>query len=248
MITLTKDTKQNFYFDEYNMMLDKSAWPDGGKGDALWRESLATIASNNPWLKAAVNRQCIWVKGKIRFRRHPEIKTNDTSRDQAIMAHIALKEHYYKYYVRNKENLDFRISKKFTWLDAWFWAKEQYLIWRIINFYKFLFIKFDKSYSKHLFCWMIWSSGEKMPLLRKLMIRNTAKTNYLCRVLLCDEFTDKDIADIKTLKPMIDFRWQRDTPWLQGRELTPDEDLNKLDLEVLNYILVKDYGLNIVEL
>jgi len=230
------------------MMLDRSDSNNHGIGDALWRTSLALIASVNIRIKVAVYSQLVWKNNKIIFRRHPSDNENDKSRDKAIMAMVSLKERSYTSYDMAKENLNFRISKKFTWLDCWFWAKENYLMWRILSFYKFLFIRFDKSYSKHLFCWMIWSSGEKMPLLRKLMLKNTAKTNYLLRALLHDKFTSEDKEDIKTLKSNIDFRWQRETPWLQGRELEPGEDGNKLDLEVLNYILVKDYGLNIVNL
>lgn len=232
MIKIHDNGTTNFYFDEFGMMLDRSDWNKHGVGDALWRTSLALIASGNIRLKASVHCQAMWNNNKVRFRRHPTDHDNDTSRDQSIMALVALKEHHKNAYELIRDHLDFRISKKFTWQDAWFWAKERYLIWRITSCYHFIGWWFEPSYSIHLFCWMVWSSGQKMPLIKWYLLNYIVpKTNYLCRALLGVK------EEIPPLTPMDDFRWQRDTPWLQGSDLTPREaEYNTLDLDVLAYV------------
>lgn len=229
---LLKDNKYtHFYFDKFKMMLERT-WGDFGAGDSLWRTSLALIAYGDSRLVTTVHLCGKLLNKKWRYIRHPGIKNDDCSRDQSIMAQVALKLHAYPLYKIRIKKLDFRISYKFTWGDAWFWATERYLIWRIINFYKFLFVRLEPEYSHHLFCWMIWSSKQKMPLFRKLMLRVVNKENYLLRLLL------GVTEEIPELKPMSDFRWQRDVSDFDGRELTFQESqFNTLDIDVLKAII-----------
>jgi hypothetical protein len=205
MIKLEDNGKTNFYFDPFGMMLDRSDCNKHGQGDALWRTVLALIAAHGnkgiqQWILTSILK-CLEKnkKGKYRFARHPERKGMDSSRDQNIMGMIALKIYFPELHKNVKKNLAFWISPWHCWVDAWFWAKEYYLLWRIISCYKFLFIRYDKSYSLHLFCWMI-------------------------------------------LAPMNDFRWQRDSPWNEGKKLTAIQAAyNTLDLDVLN--VIKDWFL-----
>lgn len=234
MIKLPDNGKTYHYFDNKVMMLERTHG-NHGKGDALWRTSLALIASGLPELKKAITSCVYFVGGKAKFKRHPEPDNTDASRDQAIMALVALKEHAPEEYRTLSLLLSFRISSKFTWTDAWFWAKGKFTFWRILSCYHFIGWWFEPSYSIHLFCWMVWSSGKKMRLIKWYLLKFIVhKENYLLRALLGVK------EEIPTLHPMIDFRWQRDTPWLQGRDLTPEEaEYNTLDLDVLDYIRSK---------
>ncbi len=239
MIKLGDSKKTRFFFDKYNMMLERSSWGDNHIGDALWRTSLMAIATGKEELIEAI-KKCITINNwKYGFIRHPELAEDDCSRDQAIPALIALKLHDPGFYYRVISNLSFIIKDCVIWQDAYLWAKEKYGWWRAISFYRFLSIKFEPSYSKHLFCWQIWHSKQSMPLFKWFLLKFIIpKGNYLCRALLGDSFTIEDVKKIMRLRPMIDFRWQRASPWEQGRWLTLEEaEYNTLDLDVLDYIL-----------
>ena len=235
MIKLGDNKETHFFFDSYNMMLERASWADHHIGDALWRTSLALIASGNKTLIKSVL-SCIYsFKGEYKFKRHPEIKNTDTSRDQSIMAMVSLKLHSYDNYSAVRDNLCYQISDKFNWSDAWFWVKERYLLWRIANFYKFFTVYFEPSYSKHLFCWMIWSSKQNMPLLRWLMKQVIPKQNYLCRALL----GVRDKIPWSKIHPRADFIWQRNFPPhpVHHRNLDQYEsEYNQLDMLVLKYV------------
>lgn len=97
MFNPTSNTK---HYLEENMMLEKFSWEgsDQGKGDALWRTSVAYIAYGDPILKTAIlkcfrkftmiNRKKYWYQASRCYDRYRE---DDVSRDQVIMAMIALK-------------------------------------------------------------------------------------------------------------------------------------------------------------
>lgn len=232
-INLIDNGLTRFYFDKFYLLQERCV----GLGDSLWRTALLLIATGAKELINSVSSQILIVRGKYRYDRHPNDKDNDTSRDTSIVAHIALKIHNPELYKKVRDNLSFIISGKFTWQFAWFWAKEDYKTWRICNFYKFLFVRWDSAYSKHLFCWMIWSSGEEMPRLRKLMLKNTPKWNYLCRALLDDTFTAEERYDIENYEPRIDFIWQRDFDRVKHRLMTDEEkEYNVLDKTLLNFV------------
>jgi len=241
MINLKDNGTTFFYFDKFNMMLERATWGNYHTGDALWRTSLACYASNGmEEIVKAIEGCVVMINGKYRFLRHQTNKRDTCSRDQAIMCLIALKRFgdssYYKSIIKN---LDFRISKKFVWQDSYLWAKERYLLWRILSCYHFIGWFLEPSYSIHLFCWMVWSSNKKMKLTKWYLLKFiVSKENYLLRALLGDTFNDQETIAISELKPNIDFRWQRATPWKEGRELTEEEAAyNTLDIDVLNRII-----------
>lgn len=227
MIQLKDNEKTRFYFDERGLARERIDGHNNGRGDSLWYSSLFLIASGNKDILEAVKKQVFKVKGKYRFSRHPEDLDNDTSRDQSIPTLIALKRHNPEFYKEVISNLSFRISGKFTWQDAWFWAKERYGWWTVLSCYHCFSIWFQPMYSVHLLSWMIWHSGKKRRVLRWLLLNKLIpKDNYLLRILLEDKLTEEDRTAIFTYRPRIDFIWQRDSP---------DNMLNK-KVSVLNYI------------
>ena len=242
MINLNNNNKTEYFFDKWNMMLSKlEAYNLFGRGDALWRTSLALICSGMKELVFSVLSCTKTVNGKIRFVRHPNDFSDTCSRDQAIPAMISLKLYSYENYLHVKNNLSYRISNKFMWLDSWFWAKERYFIWRIISSYHFIGWFLEPSYSIHLFCWMIWSSKQKMPLykwfLLKFIVHNR---NFLLRALLNDEFTEFENEMIKNYKPRIDLIWQRNFPIdiIEHRRMTEEEsEYNELDKLLLDFVI-----------
>lgn len=233
-LQLKDNGKTHYYLDDSNMMLERLNWGGDGIGDALWRTSLSAIAYKSRTLINSIKNCIIYThKGKMSFVRHPKLKNNDTSRDQSIMALIALKETDKLYYDIVTQNLSFRISDKFTWQDAWLWAKGKYKLWRLFSCYHFIGWFFEPEYSIHLYCWMLWSSRQKAPIIKWYLLNFIIpKKNYLLRALL-------GVKDhIPHLKPMSDFIWQRNVNAFDGRELNNEEaEYNTLDIDVLKAIV-----------
>ena len=234
MIQFKDNGKTRFYFDEYTLLRERGE----GNGDSTWRTSLMLIATGNKKILEAVKKQVHKIKGKYRYTRHPEQEKDDTSRDTSIVAHISLKLNDPEFYEEVRKTLSFRISKKFTWQESFFWAKEKYNWWIVLSFYHCFSIWVQDSYSVHLLCWMIWHSKRKRTILRWLLLKTyIPKWNYLLRMLLKDEVTEIERAAIENYKPRIDFVWQRHFDPKKHRLMTESESTaNCLDKIVLDYV------------
>lgn len=223
--------KTKFFFDEFGLLLERSSWSNNHIGDALWRQALGIIAFGSVEMIEATFKHLYKDRKWIR---HPLWMRDDTSRDQVIMINCAFRLRFPDGHTIMKGD-PFRISEKFTWVENWFWLHERYTTWRLILSYQLIGCWFAPMYAVHLLCWMIYCSQQKMPFLKWVLLKRVPKDNYLCRALLGEK---QDIEIEKVYRPMNDFRWQRDTPWLEGYFLTDEEsEFNDIGTEVLRFIL-----------
>ena len=181
MIQLIDNKKTYNYFDKYGLMLERQSWGDGGKGDSAWRTAQALISATKPEdINEITNNIMFHLIKETGILRHPEAP-KDTSRDQVIMLDVAFRLVDPSCHEHMKKICKFRISEKFTWQNNWFWFKDRYLLWRITNFYLLFFLKTQPPYAIHILCWMIYVSGQKVPLLRKKLLKIIPEKNYLLR-------------------------------------------------------------------
>ncbi len=123
--------KKTWYFvDKKNMVLHQKRWGgDGtGKGDALWRTSMAYIAYGHSSLLKGIESCFQWKDLYIQAYRYPGDQRDDVSRDQITAALAALKIR--KQMLKLEEYALFlrrRISKKFRiTADMSLWMKSLY--------------------------------------------------------------------------------------------------------------------------
>ena len=217
------------YIDKYNCLLEGK----DGSGDALWRTSLAWIAYPSAVWPEEGMRECF----KSKYKRHPEWKIDDCSRDQIIMAIVAsrINMRFGSLSPSFQPKIKYRISKKFTMGDSWLWYKaldgHQIAGW-LFKAWSILAVWTYPQYSVHLWSWQIYTLPGKHPLMNFIGKLMCDRNNFLIRKLHGAEVTD---LNIHWYKPMNDLRWQRrlgKPP--RGVVLfeTPNEDY-KLDKDLL---------------
>jgi hypothetical protein len=179
----------------------EDGYDDDGKGDALWRTSLAWIAyPEEKWPYVGID-NCR--PGGTTFLRHPRTARKDTSRDQVNMCVIA-----YKINQDRVIPVPFRISEKFTMFGAWSWYKAlkgmyaQRVWFKIISFAT---VWFNPDYSRHILAWQLFVMPGRSPLLNWIL-RKLHPNNLLIR-LLCGGKVSND--EIDAYRPHRDFYWQR---------------------------------------
>lgn len=253
------------FLDEYNCLLQQNrhgTCVECGRGDALWRTSLAFIAYRDQLFYNGMM-ACIddnLVQGKPNsIKRHPVTGRKDTSRDQVIMLLVALflkgggsqgKE------LANK--LKYRISNRYRWtFDAWLWVKMlggklwlKYL-WSflacftsmmfLLNYpFKWLGIKNGKRYphlfTAHLTAWMLFITPNNIFkwLATRIMLAGIPKSNLLIRKLLGCRI------DISAAVCRMGWQWQR-LPWVHYHgiylsEISREEAGYALDVDILEVI------------
>jgi hypothetical protein len=207
------------YKDRYNLILDDTAWPHHGKGDALWRTALASIAyPDDEELDMAVQFNL------MKLQRYPGM-SDDFSRDQAIMASVAMYLNH-----RFVFNLPKRLSKKFKqtpdmrwWLKALRKGKEGrgFLLWHIIvtgwfmlplqSLYRRVFNNDESgpfpTFALHLLSWMVYCLPDS-----KLKFKLNWKLLHYVEPgnILLEKLNRLYIPEGKLkATPMSDFQWQR---------------------------------------
>lgn len=253
------------YVDEYGCLLQQNrhgTCVECGRGDALWRTSLAYIAYKDQLfydgLMACINEN-IPLGEPNSIKRHPIADKKDTSRDQVIMLLVSLflKEDGKECFELAKK-LKFRISKRYRWtIDSWFWVQMlsgklwmKYL-WSflacftsmafLINYpFKWLGITNGKWYpflfTAHLTAWMLHITPNNLFkwFASKIMLAGIPRSNLLLRKLLgCKIDSSKAII-------RMGWQWQR-LPWVSYHgidlyEISREEAGYALDVDILGAI------------
>lgn len=240
MLQLKDNGKTYRFFDKYLMMLERDSTNGNNIGDAMWRTSLALIAYGDNLANAIAKNIQVddYKKRSAKFYRHPDLDYSDTSRDQVIMADCAGRLRSPAIHQKIQMYSNYRISNKFTWQENWFWLQEKYFWWRLLGFYNLIFLWFQPSYSIHIRCWMMYCSGQKMPLYRWVLRKIVPKSNYLLRLLIGEKIP----LDYEVI-PCKDFQWQREEGWInEDRILTGEElEYNALDVDIIKAVLELNY-------
>lgn len=216
------------YIDSHGCMLE-SGNADEGKGDALWRTSLAFICY--PWkqdLYLGVHR-CLTRPP----RRHPTLPKGECSRDQILMAIVALEITGYLL-----PEYEYRFCPDVTMRDVWLWYKGIKgssicrLLWRFIAFFT---VWFMPGYAVHLWAWQVYTLPGKKPILSRIGRLVSHKDNKLISLLMGKKVNVEDYI------PHNDFMWQRNNRGsVKMSDLieTPDEKY-PIDLDILKVICQK---------
>ena len=253
------------FIDNYGCLLQQNRHGtciECGRGDALWRTSLAFIAYKDQQffdgMMACIDKNLELGKPNS-IKRHPATDRKDTSRDQVIMLLVAL-------FLKGENNecqelanqLKYRISNRYRWtIDSWFWVKMlggklwlKYL-WSflacftslafLVNYpFKWLGIKNGKWYphlfTAHLTAWMLFITPNNLFkwLATRIMLAGIPKSNLLIRRLLGCKI-DKSKAVIRR-----GWQWQR-LPWVHYHgidlsEISREEAGFALDVDILEVI------------
>lgn len=217
------------WIDKYGMLLEGER-DDQGRGDALWRTSLAWIAY--PENTALAYGIALCFKG-TRPVRHPESTRKDCSRDQVIMANVAL-------HLNDHEmisDVPYRLSDAFTMADAWLWYRGLrdhnrwlLLLWRIVSFFM---VWWMPMYAIHIWSWMVYCLHRPTPVLNVIGRLLAGRKNILLRMLHGAHVKDRELYYVI---PRKGFQWQ----WVP-RKLPPGVTIDpiswdepyKVDVDVL---------------
>lgn len=250
------------FIDKHSCLLQQNTHGtciECGKGDALWRTSLAYIAYNDQQfydgMMACIDKN-IELGRPNSIKRHPDKDEKDTSRDQVIMFLVAL-------FLKGDgcecgelaKKLKYRISNRYRWtIGSWLWVKmlggKQWLkyLWSflicftactfLVNYpYKWLGIKNEKLYpflfTAHLTAWMLYVTPNNSFkwLASKIMLGGIPKSNLLIRKLLgCKVDNSRAVC-------RMGWQWQR-LPWVKYHginlsEISREEAGVALDVDIL---------------
>jgi len=249
-----------------DMLVSYKPWAPRVDGDQLWRTALGYIVYAEPDLLYGIDRCFRLENGGIQVYRSPSTTVNDVSRDQVVMALVAMRMP--KYFVNIHSLLEFdysarlkwRLSDKFTMTpDMWLWVKRKYITFQLVtlllllvvipwnamvrpivkalNWYRGTELLYPQ-YTLFILAWMLQVTPKNglRTLVSHLAALDVEKDNHVLRLLLGKPVSAPAVQQYKSIHG---FRWNRrlDLPTRLYIVDTSAEPYNNIDMDLLDYLI-----------